>query len=484
MLSRENNELLTRVGPGTAMGDLLRQYWIPALISSEVEPDGAPVRVRLLGEDLIAFRDTGGRVGMLGDHCSHRGASLFFGRNEEEGLRCVYHGWKYDVHGRCVDMPNEPPESSFRDKIRHTAYPCRERGGIIWTYMGRRQVGAAPGKTQTDADLGDDSPGNSLPPLPELEFTLVPEDQILIQKRVQFCNWVQALEGDIDQSHVGFLHSRVPDHAPPAVGEAAAYRSLEAYFKRIDRRPRYALVDTPYGVRGCATRSDGSERNYYRVSHFLMPFHTITPPGAEPDPSRSIRAWVPMDDDAVMVFGISYHPSRPFDDRARERLKAGAGANWVGEDHLLPATTAASGRWLPQARRGNDYLIDRDLQRSGPYSGIPEFWAQDAAMQESMGSIYDRSREHLGTADLFVVRMRQRLLDAARALRDQGAIPPGVDEPAAYRVRGVQVVSPNEVPWAEATRALCGAVPGTNPGGAELGLLTASSGAPGSRLPQ
>src|SRR4051794_33699126 len=182
MLSKEDNELLTRVGPGTPTGELLRRYWQPALLAAELpEPDGAPLRVRLLGEDLVAFRDTSGQVGLLGAHCPHRGASLFFGRNEECGLRCVYHGWKFDVTGQCVDMPSEPPESNFKDKIHHIAYPCAERGGVIWAYLG---------------------PSSPVPPLPALEWINLPPEQRFQAKRMQYCNWVQALEGDIDQSHV------------------------------------------------------------------------------------------------------------------------------------------------------------------------------------------------------------------------------------------------------------------------------------------
>jgi phenylpropionate dioxygenase-like ring-hydroxylating dioxygenase large terminal subunit len=457
MLSKEENELLTRVGPGTAMGTLLRHYWIPALLSEELSgPDCTPVRVRLLGEDLVAFRDTNGTVGLIAANCPHRGASLFFGRNEECGIRCVYHGWKFDVTGQCVDMPSEPAESNFKSKIKASAYPCREAGGIVWTYMGT---------------LAQPPELSELSELPELEFTLLPEAQVMVQNRLQYCNWVQALEGDIDQSHVGFLHSRVSSHEALTPEEAASYGSLEQYYKRVDRSPRYSLVDTDYGVMGCATRGVGGDAAYYRVSHFLMPFWTITPPGDESDPARSIRGWVPMDDETVMVFGISYHPTRPFEPRAYERLKTGSGANWVGTDHLLPASSAPGGRWRPQASRANDYFLDRELQRQGPYSGIQEFWAQDAAMQESMGAIYDRSREHLGTSDAFVIRMRDRLLRAAQSLQDQGIIPVGADTPDAYRVRGVQVVSSSAVPWPEATAPLCRIVPGVNPGGAELGLL-------------
>src|SRR5579885_1952307 len=175
MLSQEENELITRVGPGTPMGAALRRYWLPALLVEELPaPDCPPVRVRLLGEDLVAFRDSMGQLGLLGAHCPHRGASLFFGRNEECGLRCVYHGWKFDVAGACVDMPSEPEESTFKERVRATAYPCVERGGVVWTYMG---------------------PPALQPPLPELEWALLPEPQRYASKRLQECNWLQAMEG-------------------------------------------------------------------------------------------------------------------------------------------------------------------------------------------------------------------------------------------------------------------------------------------------
>ncbi|MPZ15404.1 MAG: Rieske 2Fe-2S domain-containing protein, partial [Chloroflexi bacterium] len=221
MLSKEDNELLTRVGPATPMGQLLRQYWIPVVRSEELaDPDGEPMRVRLLGEDLILFRDTSGRVGLLEDHCSHRGASLFFGRNEADGLRCVYHGWKYDVAGACVDMPNEPPESNFKDKIRHRAYPCREYGGMIWSYLGPRDVP---------------------PELPKLEWALVGAEQRNLTPVLRECNWVQALEGDIDTSHLYFLHARLDPRE-----ERGPQNDNGVYHE--DRHPRLHLVDTPYGV--------------------------------------------------------------------------------------------------------------------------------------------------------------------------------------------------------------------------------------------
>jgi len=186
MLNEQDNELLTRVGPGTPIGSLMRQFWLPALLSSELQgPDCNPVRVLLLGEQLIAFRDSNGRVGLIDNYCPHRGASMFFGRNKECGLRCVYHGWKFDVDGNCVDMPNEPPESNFKHKVKVTAYPCRERGGVVWTYMG---------------------PRTPPPPLPDLDPNMLPDGQWFVGPILSECNWLQALEGDIDTSHLGFLH--------------------------------------------------------------------------------------------------------------------------------------------------------------------------------------------------------------------------------------------------------------------------------------
>src|SRR5438067_6840880 len=201
MLTREDNELVTRVGPGTPMGNLLREYWLPAMMSTELaSPDCPPVRIRLLGENLIAFRTTSGKIGVIQNACPHRGASLFFGRNEEEGLRCVYHGWKFDVSGQCLDMPSEPAESNFKTKIRATAYPCRERNGIIWTYMGPRQVP---------------------PPLPDLEANLLPKEQGRLSTLMQGCNWLQALEGDFDTVHTQFLHSRLNPNPQPGTATAA-----------------------------------------------------------------------------------------------------------------------------------------------------------------------------------------------------------------------------------------------------------------------
>ena len=186
MLSKQENELLTQVGAGTPMGNLLRRYWVPALFSAQLpKADCPPVRVRLMHEDLVAFRDTDGRLGLIDERCPHRTASLFFGRNEECGLRCVYHGWKFDVDGNCVDMPSEPDGTGFAHKIKINAYPCIERGGVVWTYLG---------------------PAELKPAFPELEWTQLPDDYRFATRHVQECNWMQALEGGFDATHLAFLH--------------------------------------------------------------------------------------------------------------------------------------------------------------------------------------------------------------------------------------------------------------------------------------
>ena len=255
MLSKEDNELLTQVGPGTPMGDLVRQYWIPMMAAKELpERDGPPLRMRLLGEDLIAFRDSTGKIGLLGDHCPHRGASLFFGRNEESGLRCVYHGWKFDTAGNCVDMPNEPAESTFKDKIHHRAYPCTEHGGLIWTYMGPREV----------------PPG-----LPELEWTGVPEDQRVLTPFLRECNWVQALEGDIDTAHLYFLHARLN-----AADDDGAKSGTTGVFHQ-DTHPLLELVETEYGMMYGARREEDADNFYWRITQWMFPFHSFFPPGGK-----------------------------------------------------------------------------------------------------------------------------------------------------------------------------------------------------------
>jgi len=433
MLSKEDTELLCRVGTGTPMGALIRQYWIPALLSSELpERDGAPVRVRLLGENLIAFRVTSGKVGLVQNHCPHRGASLFFGRNEEEGLRCVYHGWKFDCEGACVDMPSEPEESTFKSKIRAVAYPCVERNGVIFAYMG---------------------PRSTPPPLPDLEPNLLPTDEVVVQKALRECNWFQGLEGDVDTSHLGFLHLGAvkPENTKPGSFD---------YYLVADRAPRYEVVDTEFGTSYGCYRPAESDTYYWRIAHFLFPFYTMIPTGVL-GMQIIVRAWVPVDDEHIMFWSMSVPSSRlgrgatgGATALSQGAAAAAAAGGLAGGHGFLPDTTDWLGRFRLTQNKDNDYLIDREAQRAKSYTGIAGIHQQDQAITESMGPIYDRTQEHLGSSDAMVIRTRRRAINAARALRDDGVVPPGVDDPTVYRYRSGGVILPREANWLEATKDL------------------------------
>jgi phthalate 4,5-dioxygenase oxygenase subunit len=429
MLSQSDNEMLCGVGPGTAMGDVMRQYWIPAFLSKELpNHDSDPKRLRLLGEDLIAFRDTGGRLGLLANSCAHRGASLFYGRNEDNGLRCVYHGWKYDVTGQCVDMPNEPDESNFKDKIRQKAYATQERNGIVWAYLGPRQAPDLPG-------------------LPDLESNMVDPEATEIWTAMRNCNYMQALEGDIDTSHLGFLHLGAirPDEAPP--------KSFN-YYTVSDKKPRYHVMDTDAGTMYAAYRPAEEDTYYYRFAQFLMPCFTMIPTNSL-GTQIIFRAWVPLDDNHTMFWAVSASTNRAeLKNSSFRQAFAGTSRGPV----YLENTSAWLGRWRLANDATNDYGLDRDVQRAGKssgilgsYTGIDGIHLQDQAITESMGTVYQRNQEHLGASDAMVIKTRRRLLSAARALRDYGTQPPGADDPAAYRVRSGGTILPRNADWLEAT---------------------------------
>jgi phenylpropionate dioxygenase-like ring-hydroxylating dioxygenase large terminal subunit len=416
MLSKEDNEFLCRVGPGTPMGDLMRHYWIPAIRSDELpEPDGRPLRVRLLGENLIGFRARDGKVGLLANNCPHRGASLFFGRNEDQGLRCVYHGWKFDIAGSCVDMPNEPPESNFKDKVHAVAYPTTERGGVIWAYMGKRQTP---------------------PPLPDLEATMVNTDPKKISILHRKCNWMQGLEGELDTVHAAFLHGGAskPENEEP--------KSL-AYYHYKQRAPRFSVLETEWGTTYGAYRPAEEDSHYWRIAHMLFPFYAMQPTGIMGDIAK-MNAYVPMDDENTMQWEL-------YLDMSGKDSRRGQG----NRGEYKPTTSDWFGRFNLVQDMDNDYLLDAEAQKNWKsYTGIPGIRQQDMAMTESMGPIYKRWQEHLGTTDVMIIRTRSRLIKAAKALRDEGVIPPGVDNPEVYRVRSGEVVLPRSVNWWEATRDL------------------------------
>jgi phthalate 4,5-dioxygenase len=414
---------LTRVGPGTVMGELMRQYWIPAGHSSELARDGAPLRLMLLGEKLIAFRDSAGRVGVLDHRCPHRCASLFLGRNEEGGLRCIYHGWKFDVAGNCVEMPSVPPHQDFKHKVRAKAYQVVERAGVIWVYMGSR---------------------SAAPPLPALEILDVPEDEIRVSFIQRDCNYLQALEGEIDTSHFGFLHAGHVD--PEDVAEEEPLRHTITI-----RAPEYHLSDTAWGTQYAGYRPCGPGLTYWRFANFLFPFWTQAPNG-QFDSHVHARAWVPLDDGHTMFCFLWWKRGASAMTQQQPAFKDGTPIGGAGRGNtFLPNTTDWLGRWRLAANAGNDWGIDRAAQSNNTiYSGIDGIHLQDQAITESMGPITDHASEHLAPSDQMITRTRRCLLMAARALRDKGVAPPGVENADVYRdARSGYFVSNDANPWRE-----------------------------------
>ncbi|HXU89153.1 MAG TPA: Rieske 2Fe-2S domain-containing protein [Methylomirabilota bacterium] len=428
MLSARDNDLLTLTGPGTPMGDLLRRYWMPVVLSSEVVAGDRVKRAQLLGERLIVHRTPSGRAGVIAEFCPHRGASLYFGRNEEGGMRCAYHGWKFALDGQCVEMPSEPPESSFAAKVCHTAYPCLERGGVIWTWMG---------------------PGTP-PALPELEWTMLPAEHVFASKRVQDCNWFQAMEGGIDSSHISFLHAPL-DHTDRDIAEDMDRVSfgVGAAVQTGDRAPRFDVVDTDYGALIGARRMQPDGRWLWRVTQFLLPFYTMPPVGIGERVVQS-HIWVPMDDTHVVNWMVTWHLERPLTPEEITLHIEGKGAHVCD---YAPATSEPYGDVRTAANRDNDYFMDWDAHRTRMFCGIPGFGVQDQAIQESQGQRVDRSQERLGSSDTAIIQVRRRLMNAARALRDHAEPPPGAD-PRSFCVRSASLVLAPDADWVAASRSL------------------------------
>ena len=411
MLIDDRNKLVTETGAGTPMGELFRRYWIPFLLSDEVgEPEGAPVRVKLLSERLLAFRDSDGKLGLIDEFCAHRRVSLWFGRNEEGGIRCPYHGWKYDVFGNCMEIPSEPETSKFCTEISLTSYPCVERGGIVWTYMGPPEDQPAP---------------------PAFEWATVPESHRFHSKRLEECNYLQALEGGIDSSHVGFLHSGELRSDPLHQG------SKGSDYHRSDRKPKFEVRESPGGL-NIGVRRDAEDAQYYwRITPWIMPWYTIVPPYGD-NPLHG-HAWVPIDDENCFAWTFSYHPARPLNELELDVMHKG------GSLHVqqIPGT------FRPVANRDNDYLMDRTAQEAGTaYSGVKGIALQDASLQESMGPISDRSRENLVMTDRAIGMARRQLRKAALDL-ENGKRPPGLDTDS-QAVRSASFLLPRDMAFDQA----------------------------------
>lgn len=425
MLSITDNETLTRIGPGTVMGEFMRRYWIPAVFSCEVEPDGVPHRTRLLGEDLIVVRLTSGKTAAMTPACPHRGASLYFGRNEEEGVRCAYHGWKFNADGSCADMPSEPPESNFKGKVTLDTYRTAERNGVIWVYMGPQQ--AAP------------------PPLPDLEWNLVPEDRCYLTKRIAQNNYFQTVEGEIDSSHSGFLHSSFEDPF-----RLSSKQEQGMVYKMRDRHPRFEVLDTDYGVLIGARRNAEADSYYWRITQFMLPFHTIIPPYGD-DPLISGHAYVPMDDHHVIALCFTYNPVRPLTESELHFLRYARdgqqGLHPTVHGFLPPIPNRPESAWWPKHHIDNDFNVDWDRQKAVQFSGLPGTWPQDSGMQETMGRIANRTTEHLGISDTAIIRARRSLIRAAKLLHEQGIEPASAADPSVYRIRSAAVVLPRDADW-------------------------------------
>jgi phenylpropionate dioxygenase-like ring-hydroxylating dioxygenase large terminal subunit len=410
------------------MGALLRLYWIPVVLSRELEAGGRVKRVQLLGERLVAFRGRNGTAGLLGEFCPHRLASLYFGRVEEAGMRCVYHGWTFGLDGQCLEMPSEPAESSFAAKVRHVGYPCVERGGMVWAYMG---------------------PG-SPPDVPELEWTRLPDDHVFVSKRVQDCNWFQALEGGIDSSHISFLHAPL-DHNDAEVARELDRASfgVGAAVMTADKAPRFDVVDTDYGVLIGARRARPDGQHLWRITQYLLPFYTMPPRDLDERITQS-HIWVPMDDTHVVNWMVTCHPERPLTHEELAVHVEGRGAHVVDYGPVVPEPY---GDIRTAATRENDYGMDWEVHRTRMMCGIPGFGVQDQAIQESQGPIVDRTRERLGTSDTAIIQVRKRLLAAARALRDHGTPAPG-GPASSFCVRSASIVLPDGADWVGPATAL------------------------------
>jgi phenylpropionate dioxygenase-like ring-hydroxylating dioxygenase large terminal subunit len=414
MLNKEQNDLVTQTGPGTAMGDLFRCYWLPILLSEELpEADCPPVRVKILSERLLAFRDSSGKLGLIDEFCPHRGASLWFGRNEECGIRCPYHGWKFDINGQCLEVPSEPAESGYAKKIKLTSYPVIEKGGVIWTYMGKPE---------------------NMPPEPEYEFCTVPREQSFVSKRYQDCNWLQSLEGGIDSSHVSWLH-RGDVKGDPLFKNAGGNK-----YNLNDLAPVFEVTETEGGLFIGARRMAEDDQYYWRITPWLMPCFTAVPPRG--DYPMHGHFWVPIDDHSCYAWSYDYHPVRALTRDEVQHMKDGKGVHCK----YVPGT------YMPLANKSNDYLMDRNAQKLGiTYSGVHGIAIQDGSLQESMGPIVDRTKENLVGCDNGIIMARHRIMKAARALRDKGTLPPA-RMPEEQKVRATALLLKRDVPFKEGAK--------------------------------
>ena len=404
MLSATDNAYLNTSEPNTPMGNYLRCHWHPVALSEEVaKPDCAPIRLKVMGEDLLLFRDSKGKTGLIEPFCAHRGADLFFGRNEESGIRCVYHGWKYDIHGNCIDMPNVPKDAAYHGKIKIKAYPTQEFADMVWAYMGPPDIQPFE--------------------VPQLEAGLVPPSHRYVTKRLVECNWTHSMEGALDTAHFSFLHMPAPAFRKDDSSNIAADESRIRWL-RNDPAPRFKIIDHEVGFLIGGARNADPGDHYWRLTQYMLPTHSITP-SAMPNETYYGYSWVPIDDYSCWMYVYAWHPDQAISDEERKKYIKGGYGQFA---ELGPG-------YVPLRNRSNSYLMSRDEQKNISFTGIRGIAEQDQMAQESQGYMIDRTKENLSPTDVGIIRFRKLLLQEAKAFA-AGKNPDSPNKAKDYCVRG------------------------------------------------
>ena len=404
MLSATDNAYLNTSEPNTPMGNYLRCHWHPVALSEEVaKPDCAPIRLKVMGEDLLLFRDSKGNTGLIEPFCAHRGADLFFGRNEECGIRCIYHGWKYDIHGNCIDMPNVPKDAAYHGKIKIKAYPTQEFADMVWAYMGPPDIQPFE--------------------VPQLEAGLVPPSHRYVTKRLVECNWTHSMEGALDTAHFSFLHMPAPSFRKDDSSNIAADESRIRWL-RNDPAPRFKIIDHEVGFLIGGARNADPGDHYWRLTQYMLPTHSITP-SAMPNETYYGYSWVPIDDYSCWMYVYAWHPDQAISDEERKKYIKGGYGQFA---ELGPG-------YVPLRNRSNSYLMSRDEQKNISFTGIRGIAEQDQMAQESQGYMIDRTKENLSPTDVGIIRFRKLLLQEAKAFA-AGKNPDSPNKAKDYCVRG------------------------------------------------
>lgn len=402
MLTRADNDLLTLVDGGAPMGRYLREYWVPAIRSARATAGGAPVKVRLFGENFVAFRAADGSIGFLDERCPHRGASLALARNEDCALRCLFHGWRIDVSGFVTETPSEP--GNIGDKVRVRSFPTKEAGGLVWVYLG-----------------ADDVP----PPFPDFPFNGLPDSHVRPVIAETRCNWFQAVEGTLDSSHVSILHQSWLGLAGGTIGQTAE-----------DSAPGYEYDDTEYGVRFAAIRKSALAGHAVRITEFIAPWTALIPTG---DEDQVAIIGTPIDDQNSRQFFIRWNNDHPLTEDTDAHY-------WY---HPL---TATPDDFTELVRGKENWGQDRERMAQGHFSGYDNLILEDVAIQESQGPIVDRSLEKLGSSDVAVIRVRRLLLAALRRF-DADRVVFGRSASRYPRLAGSAFTIPGTADWREQAAA-------------------------------